>query len=145
MRVVGLFILLSLTGCTCAGPKLQIISEEDAGLPPECLPTVELCNGRDDDCDLLVDEEQPSVECGIGACKRTISTCLAGAPQTLYPKLNIQLRPASTFQASTVSRIGTAVVELSPGRIQQARSGPKFPQRKAPKTRIWIFRFGYSG
>jgi hypothetical protein len=85
MRVVGLFILLSLTGCTCAGPKLQIISEEDAGLPPECLPTVELCNGLDDDCDTLVDEEQPSIECGIGACKRTSSTCLAGALQTCTP------------------------------------------------------------
>ena len=48
-------------------------------------------------------------------------------------------------QKSTVSRIGAAVVELSPRRIQPARSRPKFPQRNAAKNpdldiQVWIFR-----
>ena len=67
MRVAGFLLLSSLIGCTCAGPKIQVVREDDAGLPPECIVTVELCNGRDDDCDGAIDEEQPMLECGIGA------------------------------------------------------------------------------
>lgn len=41
-------------------------------------PTGETCNGLDDDCDGTTDEEQPSVSCGVGACQRTVSACMAG-------------------------------------------------------------------
>ncbi|MBE2248418.1 MAG: hypothetical protein IAE78_02640 [Myxococcus sp.] len=85
MRVVSIVLLLSLAGCTCSGPRIQVVREEDAGLPPGCVPTVELCNGRDDDCDELIDEDQPSVECGVGACRRQLSSCLDGAPQACTP------------------------------------------------------------
>lgn len=85
MRVAGFLLLSSLIGCTCAGPKIQVVREDDAGLPPECIVTVELCNGRDDDCDGAIDEEQPMLECGIGACKRSVGSCLEGTPQTCTP------------------------------------------------------------
>ncbi len=85
MRAIGVLVVLSVTGCTCAGPRIQVVSEEDAGLPPECVPALELCNGKDDDCDELVDEDQPTLDCGIGACKRSVASCLEGAPQSCVP------------------------------------------------------------
>ena len=40
-------------------------------------PGVELCNGFDDDCDGVTDEDYASVPttCGVGACSSTGTTC----------------------------------------------------------------------
>jgi hypothetical protein len=82
MRVVLALVLASLSACTCAGPRIQAVMEMDGG---SCEAADEVCNGRDDDCDGEVDEEQPMASCGVGACARTVSTCLEGAPQVCTP------------------------------------------------------------
>lgn len=83
MRGAGLLLVVVLaSGCTCSGPRIQVVREEDAGqMVEECIVSVEVCNGRDDDCDTLVDEEQPELECGVGACRRKVPSCLDGAGQ----------------------------------------------------------------
>jgi hypothetical protein len=87
MRGLVLLLVTSLVGCTCGGDRLQVVrEEEDAGVPAvDCTPATEVCNGLDDDCDGATDEELPTAECGVGACRRTVETCLNGAPQTCTP------------------------------------------------------------
>jgi hypothetical protein len=50
-----------------------------------CLPALEVCNGKDDDCDGEVDEGLAAVSCGVGACRRSVAACVAGMPQTCTP------------------------------------------------------------
>lgn len=38
-------------------------------------PEAEACNLVDDDCDGTVDEDQPMVVCGVGACQRSVLSC----------------------------------------------------------------------
>jgi hypothetical protein len=48
-------------------------------------PTAEACNGQDDDCDGVVDEDQPMVTCGVGACQRTQPSCGDGGVLACTP------------------------------------------------------------
>jgi len=48
-------------------------------------PVAELCNGRDDDCDGLVDDALPDSTCGLGECRRTQASCIAGVPHACTP------------------------------------------------------------
>ncbi len=52
------------------------------GMPYECQPlavaTDELCDGLDNDCDGLVDEELADQTCGLGPCAVTVSGCVDG-------------------------------------------------------------------
>ncbi len=48
-------------------------------------PTAELCNGRDDDCDGMTDEEIPDTTCGVGACERRVPACTNGQPTACTP------------------------------------------------------------
>ena len=49
------------------------------------IPTAEVCNGIDDDCDGQVDENLGTTACGIGACRREVAICVDGTPQTCTP------------------------------------------------------------
>ena len=50
-----------------------------------CLPSTEICNNRDDDCDGLVDEYLGQISCGTGVCFRVINVCAGGVIQTCIP------------------------------------------------------------
>ncbi|XOB41868.1 MAG: MopE-related protein [Candidatus Nealsonbacteria bacterium] len=52
---------------------------------PACQPTEEVCDGLDDDCDELIDEDLGQTTCGIGACAVTIDNCIGGQSQTCTP------------------------------------------------------------
>jgi len=41
----------------------------------------EICDGLDNDCDGLVDEDQGSTSCGLGVCLHTAQNCIGGTPQ----------------------------------------------------------------
>ncbi|HYV19434.1 MAG TPA: MopE-related protein [Verrucomicrobiae bacterium] len=46
----------------------------------------EFCNGRDDDCDGVIDETLAvPVTCGTGACQRTVIACTDGVPAVCSP------------------------------------------------------------
>ena len=48
-------------------------------------PVAEVCNGSDDDCDGQTDEGFGMVSCGVGACQRTVSSCIAGVAMACVP------------------------------------------------------------
>lgn len=66
-------------GATSADPP------GDTDDPPD--PGSELCNGFDDDGDGMIDEDQPSVSCGVGSCEVTEPSCVGGVPQDCTPAL----------------------------------------------------------
>jgi hypothetical protein len=55
-----------------------------AGIEPEA------CDGQDNDCDGLVDEELGSTTCGLGVCVHAQPNCMAGQPQTCNPEQGMQ-------------------------------------------------------
>ncbi len=51
----------------------------------EVLPSDEVCDGADNDCNGMVDEIFDMTTCGLGACQVTVQTCVAGEPQACVP------------------------------------------------------------
>lgn len=61
----------------------------DLGMWGNCIgdvtPVSEFCNGLDDDCDGVVDDDVTAVTCGVGACQVTVSGCENGVPPACVP------------------------------------------------------------
>jgi len=60
------------------------------GLVPTCNPTPEVCDGRDNNCNGVVDEGLGTTTCGMGACQRTVDNCVAGRTQSCVPGAGTQ-------------------------------------------------------
>ncbi len=78
------------------GLKDCVDSDDDGDNDPDiadCAPAnplvhhgmAEVCNAVDDDCNGLVDDGFPVVECGLGACKHKVASCKDGKPQFCNP------------------------------------------------------------
>ncbi|MDP1828868.1 MAG: MopE-related protein [Archangium sp.] len=50
-------------------------------------PTAEVCNGLDDDCNGMTDENLGDITCGTGECQRAAAACANGTPQPCTPGL----------------------------------------------------------
>ncbi|MBM4353757.1 MAG: hypothetical protein FJ109_08165 [Deltaproteobacteria bacterium] len=62
----------------CIGGKPQWC-DPNQGISPE------KCDGKDNDCDGLVDEDQGTATCGLGVCTHTVSLCVKGMPVKCDP------------------------------------------------------------
>jgi len=51
----------------------------------ESFAAEEICNGIDDNCDDVIDEDLGETTCGRGACKRTIANCIGGEKSSCTP------------------------------------------------------------
>ncbi len=51
----------------------------------QVLPSAEVCNGLDDNCNGQVDDALGQTTCGVGVCQRTVDNCRNGVPQTCTP------------------------------------------------------------
>ncbi len=55
------------------------------GMVPACNPVPEVCDGRDNNCNGMIDDGLGTSTCGLGACMRTVNTCLNGVVATCTP------------------------------------------------------------
>ncbi len=67
------------------GSATSIGEPPDDDGPPPPPPGSEICNGFDDDGDGQIDEDQPDLNCGIGACAVTQPSCVGGESQVCTP------------------------------------------------------------
>ena len=49
------------------------------------LPTTDVCDGLDNDCDGSTDEDLGQTTCGLGICEHTVQNCVSGSPQSCNP------------------------------------------------------------
>jgi hypothetical protein len=71
------------------------------GTPQQCDPFAgagkETCDGLDNDCDDLVDEDLGILACGKGECFNTVSACIGGVAQTCDPFLGAKPEACDTL------------------------------------------------
>ncbi|MBL8678620.1 MAG: putative metal-binding motif-containing protein [Myxococcales bacterium] len=67
------------TGAGCMGPDCNDDNPAVNG------GATELCDGIDNDCDTMVDEDLGRSSCGMGACMRSVDNCVMGRPQRCEP------------------------------------------------------------
>lgn len=82
--------------CFSGAPSLQGVGVCQAGTQTctlgawgacieQVLPSAEICDGLDNDCDGLTDDALGTLACGAGACKTVVLACDNGQPQTCIP------------------------------------------------------------
>ncbi|MDP2272149.1 MAG: MopE-related protein, partial [Archangium sp.] len=73
---------------TCSGlKKCDLVSNSVVCDAREAM--TETCNGLDDDCDGVTDEGQMTATCGVGACQRSVDTCVDGGVANCTPGMPI--------------------------------------------------------
>ncbi len=62
----------------CADGKVQVCDPYEGASP-------ETCDGLDNDCDGILDEDLGATTCGLGVCAHSVPNCAAGQPQECDP------------------------------------------------------------
>jgi hypothetical protein len=75
---------------TCGkGLCVKTVADCVNGQPQECDPMAgageEICDGQDNDCDGLTDEELGQLSCGKGQCFHAVQSCIGGVAQECNP------------------------------------------------------------
>lgn len=92
MRPVLFAVLFAAAASSCNGPRLKPVElpepfPEPEPAPMPCVASAEVCDGKDNDCDGIVDNGFATTTCGVGECKVTVSSCMGGGMMTCTPKM----------------------------------------------------------
>ncbi len=72
---------------TCkAGEQICNASGAWGACQGEVGPSAEFCDGWDNDCDGIADEDLGTVTCGLGVCQLAVDACQSGEPMPCLPK-----------------------------------------------------------
>jgi alpha-tubulin suppressor-like RCC1 family protein len=96
---------------TCAGGALGVCAGE-------AVPTSEVCDLADNDCDGQVDENLGSLSCGVGQCHTTVPFCVDGHEQTCVPEL-----PQAEMCNGLDDDCDGAIDDGNPGGAQACQTG----------------------
>ncbi len=72
-------------GVCLAGTQTCDVTGTFGACEGQVLPSAEVCNGLDDNCDGNLDEGFGTITCGIGACQVTVDACFKGMTNTCVP------------------------------------------------------------
>jgi hypothetical protein len=69
----------------CKGGSQLCVQGKWEACQGEVVPGAEVCDGKDNDCNGQVDENQTTLNCGVGACSNSTPSCVKGQPQQCVP------------------------------------------------------------
>ncbi len=72
-------------GTCLAGTETCTLQGTWGACADEVLPTDEICDGDDNDCNGVADEGFGAVTCGLGNCQVTVEECIDGTPNPCLP------------------------------------------------------------
>lgn len=102
---------------------------------PACIASTEVCDGKDNDCNGLIDEAFQPITCGLGLCQNTVNSCSSGVAMTCDPMKGSSAETCDGVDndCDGVVDNGCTALDLAPALITSLSSDPAITPQSASK------------